>query len=116
MKNDLKIPELLKSDLRKELKHEAPEGLLEGVLQKVNSNKASAVYVPDNQIPFFVTLFAVGGLLYFLLSGSSEQVGEAKSLTFSFQFSTAFWLSVMAVCLVLFVDVLINKKKGKLFF
>jgi len=115
MKDELKIPDEVKEDMRSTLETAAPSSILKNVLSRVKA-KQTAGYVPDIQMPFVLTLLLIAAAgYYFYTNGLTSTLG---STDMSFEFgglltSNVFWFSLMAVSSVVFLDLVSQQRKVK---
>ena len=115
MKDELKLPDEVKEDMRSALETTAPSSILQNVLSRVKSQKKVS-YVPDLQMPFVLTLSLIvaAGYLFYTSTTNTAQVSSGMSFEFGgILTSNVFWFSLMAVSAVVFMDLLNQQRKGK---
>lgn len=115
MKDELKIPNELKEDIRSSLEMDAPSSILQNVLSRVKKTQKIG-YVPDLQMPFVLTLSLIAAAGYLFYTSSKNTVQSSSNMSFELDgilTSNVFWISLMAVSAVVMVDLLSQKRKGK---
>jgi len=115
MKDELKIPDEVKEDMRSTLETAAPSSILQNVLSRVKS-KQKVGYVPDLQMPFVLTLSLIFAAGYLFYSSSLNSVQTTSNVSFKFEgilTSNVFWFSLMAVSAVVLVDLVNQQRKAK---
>lgn len=115
MKEELEISKELKEDLRSNLEKDAPSLILQNVLSRVKPKQAPG-YVPDLQMPFILTLAIIcfaGCFFYSGSSGAKQSAMELPTQLDGLLVSNVFWWSLMAVSVVLFFDLINQKRQAK---
>jgi hypothetical protein len=115
MKDELKLPDDVKRDMRSALETTAPVSILQNVLSRVKSKK-KVNYVPDLQMPFVLTLSLIIAAGYLFYTRNLSTTKASLGMSFELEgilISNIFWFSLMAVSAVVLLDLLNQQRKEK---
>ena len=117
MRNEeLKIPKELKEGLHSALDKKAPKGIFSSVMRKIENDKKALSPIQESPVQIIAALAVIlVGLFLLLPTQLIEKYNLPQISLAEFTMpliSPVFWWSLIAVCMVLYADIIINRLKN----